>query len=133
MYVKDMQRAMSKMKVAKNIEWCDLDESNYDRSYEGEIIGAFKIFDKEGFTYKRIDIVISSGYYEGRNIDYVINDIADITESMYGLLEKEEKKLDKQTEVLCNKIKKLLKKIGGEEYVKVAQFSNGECMYNKVK
>lgn len=127
-YCNEMRAELADLKVAKNIDWNELNKSDNDRNYTGKIIGEFIVRDKNEDGYKNVYIVIRNGYYSGMNIDYVIEDNyyyeSEISKS-------EENRLDKQVEVLCKKIEKLLRKIGGTEYLKVAQFSNGEAMYKK--
>lgn len=124
-YITEMRNHLDDIKVAKNIGQASLDEYDSDRNYGGKIIYEFDILDKNEFSYKKIYVVIRNGYYKGANIDYAIDD----NFSMSNASNAEMKKLDKQVEVLCKKIEKVLRKYGGTELLKVAQFSNGEAMY----
>jgi len=123
MYKKEMQEKLSAIKLPKCIGGGDSDRYDSDRNYGGTIIYDFSVYNKDGDIYTAVEVVIRNGYYADMNIDYTVN-------REYG---DDNSKLDKSIKVLCNKIEKVLKKYGGKEYLKVAQFSNGEAVYQKVK
>lgn len=125
-YKNDMQSYLETMKIAKNIYYNNLDK--WDNN-NGRIIGEFIINDKNENHFTKINVVIRNGYYEGANIDYTIDKDRDYYN--YPLSASEMFKLDKQLQVLLKKIEKVLVKYGGEEYLKVGQFSNGEAVYKK--
>lgn len=120
-YKKEMQITLSHIKLPKCIGGGECDRYNNDRSYGGTVIYDFQVYNKDGYIYTSVEVVIRNGYYDGMNIDYTINR-EDGDDS---------KKLDKSVTVLCGKIEKVLKKYGGEEYLKVGGFSNGEAIYQK--
>lgn len=116
MYVKDLQEQLQKI----GFDSCDRNDN--DRSYSGQIIAEWSIYDKNG-NIKDIEVVIRSGYYQGANIDYII------TEGDYDYTET--KTMKKKIEVKIRQLEKILRK-NGEEYLKVASFSNGEAFYKKL-
>lgn len=99
-------------------------EKNGLRSYGGRVVFEVPVYYKD-YQYKKVQVVVRSGYYAGLNIDYKIE---------YGYdeykVEKVPKYIDKQIKVLCNKIAKIVK-IYGITLKKVGQFSNGEAVYEK--
>lgn len=116
MYVEDLQEQLEKI----GFDGCDKWESGRDG---GKIIADWSIEDKEG-NLKVLEVVIRSGYYDGANIDYTIHD-------NYGEF-KSNKTLDKKFEAKCKAVEKILRK-NGKELTKVAQFSNGEAIYQLKK
>lgn len=116
-YIKDIQHYISKIGFSP----CDISDNN--RYYPGSIIAEYNIEDSQYNKYKTIQVVIRSGYYSGENIDYIIEE--GYTES------KKTKTMDSKTDKKALQLEKILKKYGGEEYLKIAQFSNGEAIYQK--
>ena len=114
-YVKDVQDDLEKI----GFETCDKYETGGDG---GKIIASLGVEDSTGMI-KYLDVVIRSGYYDGINIDYIINgEFADDA--------KYRKSLDKKFDALVIKTEKILRK-NGTEMLKVEQFSNGEAVYKK--
>lgn len=114
-YVKDMQNRLEK------IGFYSMDKLDGESSYGGRIIAEMDFYHKDE-VYKTISVVIRSGYYDGANIDYTV-EASGYTDGT--------KTLDKKIDNKCNRLKKILTKYGGEEYLKVGQFSNGEAVYKK--
>lgn len=124
----NLAKEIDKLKTYNNVYYTELDSFDKERDYCGHELFKFVISDKENNTYKEIKIVVRDGYYTGANLDYEIEDVLDWY--INPLSKSEEARLDKQVEVLCKKIEKVLKTFG-EEYLKVGQFSNGEALYQK--
>ena len=103
----------------------------YDRNYGGRelfVVNVYHDAKKCGGVYKRITVLYRSGYYGGLNIDYHVEEDIDC---MYNNC-KPSKVLDKKVDVLCNKIKKIIKSYG-TPLRRVAVLSNGEAIYEKEK
>lgn len=112
MYVKDLQEQLQKIRF---------NSCNRSDRYEGSIIADWSIEDKNG-NLKTVEVVIRNGYYEGANIDYSIED-----DGYY----KETKTREDKIASKVRQLEKILRK-NGEEYLKVASFSNGEAVYKKL-
>lgn len=112
-YIKEIQEKLNK------IGFDDRDSCDDDRSYGGTIIAEWSIYDKDD-NRKNIEVVVRSGYYAGVNIDYTI------TEGDYDYMET--KTMKKEIDSTVKKLEKVLRGCG-TEMLKVAQFSNGEAMY----
>lgn len=115
-YVTDVQVKLEKI----GFESCDKYDS--DRNYSGKIIAKYGLEDRTGMI-KWLEVVIRSGYYDGLNIDYIIDG---------EFNEKHAKSLDTKFEAMIRKTEKILRSCG-TEMLKVAQFSNGEAVYQVKK
>lgn len=111
-WIEDMQSQLEKI----GFDSCDRWDRN--RNYEGKIIAEWSVYDKNE-NKKSIEVVVRSGYYEGANIDYVIED-----DGYYEETKANEKKIASK----INRLEKILRK-NGTEMLKVGQFSNGEAVY----
>lgn len=94
---------------------------------EALILGSIDIERKNGEDYATIYATYKSGYYCGACLDYIVEYEDDSWGDEVRL-----KTLDKKIDVKCRQIAKVLRSFG-TEVRKVAQFSNGEAVYEKVK
>ena len=97
----------------------DLMAIGYDY-YGGKLF--YTLEDKNGEVYKEIEVLFNTGYYDGHNVDYEIEDFEDDVVDAEAL----DKKLE---EVIAQTREIILKHT--TEYIKVASFSNGEAVYEK--
>lgn len=111
-WIEDMQEQLEKIGFSSCDRW------DRNRNYEGKIIAEWSVYDKND-NRKDIEVVVRSGYYEGANIDYVIED-----DGYYEETKANEKKIASK----INRLEKILRK-NGTEMLKVGQFSNGEAIY----
>lgn len=121
-YVSDIQSQLSKI----GFESCNKWESGRDG---GKIIASWG--QEDDCFVKYLEVVIRSGYYDGMNIDYTIDgDFCPNEESKAECrhVNALQKKFDKQVV----RLEKILRK-NGQELIKVAQFSNGEAVYQLKK
>ena len=120
-YIGDVQSQLEKI----GFDSCE----NY--TLHGKIIAKYGMEDTDGMIVW-IDVVVRSGYYDGMNIDYTIDGDFGIenenNKKQVAHYEAMHRKLDR----LVEKTKKILRK-NGTEMLKVAQFSNGEAMYQLKK
>lgn len=116
-YIGDMQSKLEKIGFSSCERW------DNDRNYGGKIIAEWSIYDKND-NRKDIEVVVRSGYYNGANIDYTI------TEGDYDYTETNTMKNKIDSKI--RRLEKILRK-NGTEMLKVAQFSNGEAMYQLKK
>ena len=124
-YIANMQAQLQKI----GFDTCD--KWDNDRSYSGKIIARQGLEDKTGMIVW-VEVVVRNGYYSGQNIDYTI-------EGDFGIENEQNKKdvvhyeiMHRKLDRLTEKTRKILLKYGGEQYIKTAQFSNGEAMYQKL-
>lgn len=101
----------------------DVYEKDGLRSYPGKVVFEVDVRYRD-YLYKTVQVIVRSGYYGGLNIDYKVVEGGDH-------IEKEPKYLDKKVDALCNKIKKIIESYG-TPLRRVAVFSNGEAVYEKV-
>jgi hypothetical protein len=121
-YVEEMQEQLKKI----GFESCDKWESGRDG---GKIIAEWG--QEDNCFIKYLQVVIRSGYYSGANIDYTIDgDFCPDEESKKEI--RHARMLQKQFDKQVVKLEKILRK-NGTELLKVAQFSNGEAMYQVKK
>lgn len=98
----------------------DLFEIGY-KEFKGSIY--YEIENKSGETWKEIEVKFLNGYYEGNNVDYVIENFEEC--------EPEEKQeLEQKLTDIISKTRSIIMK-HTTEYKIVAQFSNGEAVYEK--
>jgi len=124
-YVSDVQSQLEKI----GFESCD--KSDYDRNYSGKIIAKYEMYDTDGMI-KWLEVVIRSGYYDGANIDYIID-------GDFGIENEQNKKQIAHYQAMQNKFNRLVDKTekilrkNCTEMLKVGQFSNGEAVYQLKK
>lgn len=120
-YVKDLQKQLEKI----GFDSCE------KYTLHGKIIAKYGLEDTDGMIVW-LEVIIRSGYYEGMNIDYTID-------GDFGIENEENKKQVAHYEVMHRKLDRLVAKTekilrkSGTEMLKVAQFSNGEAMYQLKK
>jgi len=116
MYVEELQGQLSE------IGFEDSSGTDDDSSYSGDYVSSF-VFGDDYNSYKTINVILRSGYYEGINLDYEIDDYYDgcFTKSKIA-------KMDKQIASKIVKLEKIIRK-NCTELLKVGQFSNGEALY----
>lgn len=124
-YVDEMRAELAKI----GFEDCDKWENCRDG---GKIISKWGLEDSDGMI-KWLEVVVRSGYYDGQNIDYIID-------GDFGLENESNKKqvahyeaMNRKFDRQVAKLEKVLCKYGGTEMLKVAQFSNGEAVYQLKK
>lgn len=93
------------------------------QSYGGKEMFVIEFRDRTGELYKTLQVIYRGGYYGGMNLDYLITDEGNECVGTKGL--------DNKIESATKKIEKILRS-HGQELIKVAQFSNGEAMYQKI-
>ena len=89
---------------------------------EALILGDCTFYKPDGEHYATVYVTYKSGYYAGACLDYSIE-----REDEYNMLKTYEDKIQAK----CKAIAKVLRTMG-TEVKKVAQFSNGEAVYQKV-
>lgn len=122
-YITDIQEQLEKI----GFEYCG--EYDNDRNYGGKIIAKWGLQDNDGMI-KWLEVVVRSGYYDGANIDYIIDGDFGIenenNKKQVAHYEAMNRKFDRQVV----KVEKILR-ANGTELLKVGQFSNGEALYKK--
>ena len=124
-YIGDVQSQLEKIGFEPCEKW------DNDRSYPAKIIASYGMEDTDGMIIW-VEVVIRSGYYDGANIDYTID-------GDFGIENEQNKKqvahyeaMHRKLDRLVAKTEKILRK-NGTELLKVAQFSNGEAIYQLKK
>lgn len=121
-YIEDIQDELSKI----GFEACDKYESGREG---GKIIAEWG--QEDNCFIKYLQVIIRSGYYSGANIDYTID--GDFCPDEENTAEcRHARMLQKQFDKQVARLEKILRK-NGTELLKVAQFSNGEAMYQVKK
>lgn len=95
------------------------------RSYGGHEVFVIPVLADGGQTYRRITVIVRSGYYAGANLDFLVSD-CELDEAP-----KNASKLDALIGKFTARLKKILRRYGTELSC-VGIFSNGEAVY-KVK
>lgn len=95
--------------------------SDNDRNYTGNYIAEKTIYNSKDEAYKKILVLWRAGYYDGANIDYIVEDIDEAVETKF---------LQNKVDVNCRKARKIILK-HCTELLKIAQFNNGEVVYKK--
>lgn len=123
-YVKEVQEQLKKI----GFEACD--KSDNDRNYGGTIIAEWG--QEDNCFIKYLQVVIKNGYYSGANIDWT-SDGDFCPENEQNKKEVAHiKALQNKFDRMVAKTEKILRK-NGTELIKVAQFSNGEAIYETKK
>lgn len=127
-YIADMQSRLSKIGLYS------VNKNDNNRNYAGKIISEYLLEDTSHYNMGNvyIEVVIRSGYYSGENIDYYIDGDFYVENEESKMQSKIYQSLHKKIDNKCKQIENILKKHGGEQYIKTAQFSNGEAMYQKL-
>lgn len=99
------------------------------RSYDGWVIFRVSVSSGAGYEYAVVEVIYRGGYYGGLNIDYKVSegyDLWRIEDEKIGT-----KGLGKKVVSICKKIEKICGGYG-TKLRRVATFSNGETIYQKV-
>ena len=94
-----------------------------DRNYTANYIAEKTIYNSKDEAYKKILVLWRSGYYDGANIDWEVEDIDEAEETEF---------LKSKVSINERKAKKIILK-HCTELLKVGQFSNGEAVYKLKK
>lgn len=94
-----------------------------NRNYPRAVLGSIDVYKASGDLYATIYAVYTSGYYSGACLDYVIE---------YDEYDEQLKSYDARVQKKCDYLAKILRTFG-TEVRRVAVFSNGEAVYEKVK
>ena len=121
----DMVRDMGDTLEDKVMDFTREVKRNWTKN-EAMIIGEVRIYKDNGEYYASVYATIKSGYYADACLDYVVE------YSEYLDDNKHLKTLDKKIESKCRQIAKVLR-MHGTEVRRVATFSNGEAIYEKIK
>lgn len=122
-YVKDVQDQLEKIGFKSCEKW----ESGRDG---GKIIAKYGMYDTDGMI-KWLEVVVRSGYYDGANIDYIIDGDFGIEDENNKKQIKHYEAMNRKFDALVKKTEKVLRK-NGTELTRVGVFSNGEAIY-KIK